>query len=117
MICPAFCCFIYGSAAAMTYSTLLMFTSIVRAPVVNLESLKRRMRHQPSIIEHDIDVPKFLHGGINQAFHLVVVGASVARASALQPLVVNSAANDWGGVQCAGHRAQPLRLLRKEAGR
>ena len=31
MMCPAFCCFICGSAAAMPYSTPLMFTSIIRS--------------------------------------------------------------------------------------
>jgi hypothetical protein len=31
MKCPAFCCFTYGSAAAMRYSTPLMFTSIIRS--------------------------------------------------------------------------------------
>ena len=30
MICPAFCSFLYSSAAAMPYSTPLMFTSIIR---------------------------------------------------------------------------------------
>jgi hypothetical protein len=29
MICPACCCLIYGSAAAMPYSIPLMFTSII----------------------------------------------------------------------------------------
>jgi hypothetical protein len=32
------------------------------------------MRHYSGIVDHHVNAPEFLHGGINEFFHLVVVG-------------------------------------------
>jgi len=35
-------------------------------PLVNLEKFAPRTRHQPGIVDHDINAPEFLHGGIDR---------------------------------------------------
>ena len=55
-------------------------------PVVDLEALERRVRHQPGVVDHDVDAPVGLHGCIDQSLHLVASVTSVGTASALPPL-------------------------------
>src|ERR1700737_981731 len=43
-------------------------------PFVDLEALKWRLRHQPGVVEHDIDPPVCLYGCVDQSFDLVVGG-------------------------------------------
>src|SRR5437764_15357681 len=64
---------LYGSAAALPYSTPLRLTSIVRS---HSSTLRRSSgaRHQPGIVDHDVDTPERLPGGVDQSLHLVAVG-------------------------------------------
>jgi hypothetical protein len=43
-------------------------------PFVDLEALERRLRHQPGVVDHDVDAPVCLHGRVDQSFDLLVVG-------------------------------------------
>jgi len=74
MICPAFCCFIYGSAAAMPYSTPLTFTSIIRSHSSTFRRSSGACGISPALFDHDVDTPVCLHGRIDQALHLVAPG-------------------------------------------
>jgi len=64
----------YGSAAAMPYSTPLMFTSITRFQSSILRRERWRLRHQPGVVDHHIDPPVCLYGCVDQSFDLFVVG-------------------------------------------
>ena len=42
-------------------------------PIVDCKALKRRARHNPRVVDHDIDTAKLLHGGIDQFLNLVTM--------------------------------------------
>jgi hypothetical protein len=43
-------------------------------PLVDLEAFQERLRHQPGVVEHDVDAPVLLHGRVHEALHLAAVG-------------------------------------------
>src|SRR5438132_4291906 len=94
-MCPAFCCFICGSAAAMPYRTPLMLTSIVRFQ----SSMVRRSRGARGIIPALLIITSIRPYGCMAASTNLFTWSqwvtSVATASALPPPAVNSSANDW----------------------
>ena len=73
-MCPAFCCFMWGRAAAIPYNTPLIFTSIVRFQSSILRRSRGRVRHQPGVVDYHVDAPERLHGCVHQMLHLTEVG-------------------------------------------
>ena len=57
----------------MPYSTPLDVHVDHLIPVVDLQALEWRVRHQPGVVEHHVDAPVGLHGGVDQRLHLVSV--------------------------------------------
>jgi len=68
-MCPAFCCFICGDAVQYT----LDVDVDCPVPFLDLEALEWRLRHQPGVVDHDVDPPVSLHGGIDQSLHLLAM--------------------------------------------
>ena len=64
-------------------------------PVVDLEALERRLRHQPGVVDHHVDAPVRLHGRVDQPLHLVAVGDVRRDGERLAAAAVNSSASDW----------------------
>src|SRR2546423_918710 len=43
-------------------------------PFIDPEALEWRLRHQPGVVDHDVDTPVCLHGGVDQSLNLVALG-------------------------------------------
>jgi hypothetical protein len=94
MICPAFCYFIYGSTAAMPYSTPLMFTSISWFHSSILRRSSGEIGINPALLTMTSIRPYVRTAESTNLFAWSWRVTSVDTASALPPLLVNSSTSD-----------------------
>ncbi len=57
-------------------------------PIVDCKALKRRARHNPRVVDHDIDTAKLLHGGIDQFLNLVTVSDVCGNSDCLSAVAI-----------------------------
>jgi len=58
-------------------------------PLVDLQAIERRLRHEPGIVDHHIDPPVGLNCAVDQSFDLLVVGDVCRHGERIAALVVD----------------------------